>query len=346
MARGVWEKVPGSGIWWIHYVDAEGKRRRERAGRKSDAIKLYAQRKADSIAGRKLAKPLRQRERRFRELAENALTYAKKHKANPADDEQKIGVLIQEFGDRIAESLTQQELTSFLDSRNTGPATFNRYRATLSMIYREAIRNGWIEKNPARLMKAKKEPNGRIRFLSQEEETRLRRIIDELYPHFLNEFEVAVHTGMRRSEQFTLDWTEVDLDAKRIHLLKTKNGSDRVIPLNSVALAALKRQREISGGAKRVFITTEGKPFIRKAIRGWLDEALVKANIQDFSWHCLRHTFCSRLVMAGVPLKTCQELMGHKTSQMTARYAHLSPGHLQDAIELIAGGNGHRTATD
>ena len=123
MARGVWEKVTGSGIWWIHYVDAEGKRRRERAGRKSDAIKLYAQRKADSIAGRKLAKPLRQRERRFRELAENALTYAKKHKANPADDEQKIGVLIQEFGDRIAESLTQQELTSFLDSRNTGPAT-------------------------------------------------------------------------------------------------------------------------------------------------------------------------------------------------------------------------------
>jgi site-specific recombinase XerD len=50
--------------------------------------------------------------------------------------------------------------------------------------------------------------------------------------------------------------------------------------------------------------------------------------------------------MAGVPLKTCQELMGHKTIQMTARYAHLSPGHLQDAIELIAAGNGHRTATD
>jgi len=162
----------------------------------------------------------------------------------------------------------------------------------------------------------------------------------------LNEFEVAVHTGMRRSEQFTLDWSEVDMDAKRIHLLKTKNGSDRVIPLNSVALAALKRQREVSGDAKRVFITAGGKPFIRKAIRGWLDEALVTAKIQDFSWHCLRHTFCSRLVMAGVPLKTCQELMGHKTIQMTARYAHLSPGHLQDAIELIAGGNGHRTATD
>jgi hypothetical protein len=89
MPRGVWEKVPDSGIWWIHYVDAEGKRRREKVGRKTDAIKLYHQRKADAAAGKKLNKPFRQRERTFQELADNALEYAKKNKANPADDEQK-----------------------------------------------------------------------------------------------------------------------------------------------------------------------------------------------------------------------------------------------------------------
>jgi hypothetical protein len=94
MARGIWERIPGSGIWWIHYYDAEGKRRREKVGRKGDAIKLYLQRKADAQAGRKLARPLRQRDRTFQELADNAIEYAKKHKANPADDEQKIGVLI------------------------------------------------------------------------------------------------------------------------------------------------------------------------------------------------------------------------------------------------------------
>lgn len=337
MARGVWERIPGSGIWWIHYIDAEGKRRREKVGRKGDAIRLYHQRKADALAGRKLGKPLRQRERTFQELADIAIEYAGKHKANPADDEQKIGILVQEFGDRLASSLTQQEFATFLESRNTSPATFNRYRATLSMIFREAIRNGWTDRNPARLIKAKKEDNARIRFLSDDEEKTLRRILAEDYQNrYLNEFEVALHTGMRRSEQFSLEWAQTDLKAKRIHLLKTKNGSGRVIPLNSVAVAALERQYEISGQMQRVFVTEDGKPFIRKPIRRWFEGILDKAQIKDFSWHCLRHTFCSRLVMAGVPLKTVQELMGHKTIQMTARYAHLAPEHLRSAVEMIA----------
>ncbi|HEY1160100.1 MAG TPA: tyrosine-type recombinase/integrase [Terracidiphilus sp.] len=64
---------------------------------------------------------------------------------------------------------------------------------------------------------------------------------------------------------------------------------------------------------------------------------LLKAQIGDFSWHCSRHTFARRLVMAGVALKAVQELKGHKTIQMTARYAHLSPDHPQSAVELISG---------
>ena len=50
MPRGVWEKIPGSGIWWVHYVDAEGKRRREKVGRKADAIKLYQQPASPPVA--------------------------------------------------------------------------------------------------------------------------------------------------------------------------------------------------------------------------------------------------------------------------------------------------------
>jgi len=206
------------------------------------------------------------------------------------------------------------------------------------MIYREAIRNGWLERNPARLVKAKKEDNGRIRFLSDEEELGVRQVIAADYPvRFLNEFEIALHTGMRRSEQFSLTWNQVDLKGKRVHLLKTKNGSGRVIPLNSAALAAFKRQSQVSGHAEKVFLADDGKPLIQKPIRRWFEETMLKAQIKDFSWHCLRHTFASRLVMAGVALKAVQELMGHKTIQMTARYAHLSPGHLQSAVELISG---------
>ena len=64
-------------------------------------------------------------------------------------------------------------------------------------------------------------------------------------------------------------------------------------------------------------------------------KALRKAGIVDFSWHCLRHTFASRLVMKGVDLRTVQEVMGHKTLAMTLRYAHLSPGHQLDAVRRL-----------
>jgi hypothetical protein len=53
------------------------------------------------------------------------------------------------------------------------------------------------------------------------------------------------------------------------------------------------------------------------------------------TWHALRHTFASRLMAAGVDLRTVQELGGWKTLSMVQRYAHLSPGHLAAAVEKI-----------
>jgi len=66
-----------------------------------------------------------------------------------------------------------------------------------------------------------------------------------------------------------------------------------------------------------------------------LRRACEEAKVVGVTWHILRHTFASRLVMAGVDLKTVQELMGHKTIAMTARYSHLSPGHLKSAINKL-----------
>ena len=62
------------------------------------------------------------------------------------------------------------------------------------------------------------------------------------------------------------------------------------------------------------------------------------AGLADFTWHCLRHTFASRLAMAGVDLRTIQELMGHKTIAMTCRYAHLAESHKLAAVERLSEG--------
>ena len=75
--------------------------------------------------------------------------------------------------------------------------------------------------------------------------------------------------------------------------------------------------------------------------------ALEAAHIQGFTWHCNRHTFASRLVMAGVDLRTVAELLGHRTLEMVMRYSHLAPQHQASAVDrLVTAGNGTDTKAD
>jgi len=67
----------------------------------------------------------------------------------------------------------------------------------------------------------------------------------------------------------------------------------------------------------------------------WFEIAVEAAGIENFTWHCLRHAFASRLVMAGVDIRTVAELMGHKSLQMTMRYAHLAPQHNAQAVAKL-----------
>ena len=80
----------------------------------------------------------------------------------------------------------------------------------------------------------------------------------------------------------------------------------------------------------------QGEPL--KGYKHWFDPAVREAGISFFTWYCLRHTFASRLVIAGVDLRTVAELMGHKTIQMTMPYAHLAPAHKLAAVEKLAVG--------
>jgi site-specific recombinase XerD len=328
--RGVFEKVPGSGDWWIRYVDAQGRFRREKAGNKSAALMLYRKRKTEALEGKKLPEKLRRAAVAFVEIARDALAYSKIHKAGTSYrcDAGRMEVLLGWFREYPAESIMAQDIERQFQKQEWAPATVNRYRALLSLTYRLAIRNAKVKENPARLVQHRLEDNARIRFLSAVEETALRGAIEVKCPERIPEFDLALNTGIRLSEQYGLLWENVSIPLRTLTIPRSKNGSMRHVPLNQAALRALERLRKRNTGSEFV---CEGA----REPRRWFEPVLKDANVSNFSWHCLRHTFASRLVMAGVDIRTVQELLGHKTIAMTVRYSHLAPKHTLAAVERL-----------
>jgi integrase len=350
---GVVERVPGSGLWWIRYTDTQGKRHWEKCGRRSDAITLLAKRKHEMLLRKKLPEALRGRAVTFGELAEKAKLYSEESHS-PQHHHQfliKLKIIGEHFNELPAEGITSEDIQAWLleqgEKRGWTPATRNRYRDAFSLVFRKAIENHLLLVNPAVLVKAKPEHNERIRFLSEAEETRLRSALQKDWSQHIPAFLISIHTGMRAGEQFQLKWCDVSLDRRQISLVKTKNGKARHIPLNAVALQALQerkraqldyraKQSEKGGNlGEPVYVFRDADENPQHNYRRWFNEALAEAKIKDYSWHCNRHTFASRLVMAGVDLRTVAELMGHSSIQMTMRYAHLAPQHNRAAVDRL-----------
>ena len=329
--RGIYEEPKGSNIWWIQYFDVQHKRHREKVGRREAAINLLAIRRSAKLEGRKLPSP--RQATLFRTLCADALEHSRAENTAKSTHELelKIKAFLPVFGERPAEEITKQEIVRWLteqaETRNWKPSSRNRWQAAFSLILRVGIDNEKISRNPAAGIKRKTENNDRVRFLSDDEERALFKATD---PRFHSHLLLSIHTGIRMSEQYGLKWSQVDFERRQLYLPKTKNGDPRDVPLNGTALAARGALRTASKGD---FIFPDAE-----SPRGWFLSAVERAELKDYTWHCNRHTFASRLVMAGVDLHTVGELLGHRTAQMTKRYAHLSVNHKQAAVELISGG--------
>ena len=166
------------------------------------------------------------------------------------------------------------------------------------------------------------------------EEAKLRAAIERGNPDHVPAFDLSVHTGMRSGEQFSLQWSQVDWERRIVILPRTKNGNSRHVPLNAVALRQIKKRHdEIQPESPWVHLN--GDKAKLRGHRDWFEPALINSGLVEYSWHCNRHTFASRLVMAGVDLRTVGELLGHRTPSMTWRYSHLAPAHQQRDVDLL-----------
>lgn len=185
--------MPGSGVWWVRHVDADGKLRREKAGTWSEAEKLHKLRRAAALKGDKLPQ-LRQRTVPFSELCDDYLEYAKQHNEGKAVDKYRIQKLKAAFGDRAAEKITIAELRACFAAQKRKSGIRSPRRSCYRTGNRElptvrepcwygsslGIENEKLEQNPARLLKHRREPDGVVRYLNQhspDEESRLRKVV-------------------------------------------------------------------------------------------------------------------------------------------------------------------------
>jgi integrase len=213
-------------------------------------------------------------------------------------------------------------------------STINRFHSLLSTIFHYAVRQGFLEVNPMARggVPRSKESPIHVRYLSGEEQHRLLAVIRHDCPRKALELELAILTGMRRGEQFNAEWQ--NWKAKEGVLYVTGKTGQRAVQISRAAERCLRRLGK-RAPRNQVFITPE-RTCTEQDRRLWFEKAVTKAGLRPaFRWHDLRHTFASRLAIAGVPLLEIQQLLGHKTIAMTLRYAHLSPDRRRKAVERV-----------
>jgi len=274
-----------------------------------------------------------------------------------------------DFGDTPLDRITAWNVEKWRKARlqaGKTPATVNRDLSALKAALARAIEWELIDANPlARVRPAKVDNAGVVRYLSSDEEQRLRRALadrdkakrqardrgnawradrerdlkpeigaygDHLTPMVL----VSINTGLRRGELYGLHWDDVDLERGNLTVRGSgaKSGNTRHVPLNVEAVDVLKTWNAQTGAESGLIFTGKTGDRFGHTKRSWA-AVLKDAGITGFRWHDLRHHFASRLVMVGIDLNTVRELLGHSDLSMTLRYAHLAPEHKAAAVARL-----------
>jgi len=328
---GVYTRKDRPGFW-ISYKDAVGRRRR----RKVEAATME---QAKRSRGSELVRAETARALGFtppgKETFEEAAVQFLAHqrpRLTPANYERERGIVEDHLKPFFAGELAgirraavQRYITARLADVASGTVTkeLNVLKHLLRLASEEWE---YIPTNPARGVKAPKAAPGRVRYLQP---TELRAVLESC-PKWLKPIvALAVSTGMRRSEILGLRWLDVDLEHNRIMLPQTKNGEGRIVYLNQMAAAAIKSLPTTleTKATDQLFPSIPGPrvsvQFARECKR---------LNISDFSLHDLRHTAASWLRMSGSDIHTVAQLLGHKDLRMAARYQHLAPAFLAEAV--------------
>jgi integrase len=318
--------------WYIDYY-VKGVRKRKKIGPSKHVADLALAQVKVKIAKGEYLGIYEDKKLTFRQFAPEYLAYAQANKSPTSFGRDRVTIehwLTPYFGEGYLGDLTVAEVERYKQARlaTVTPSTVNKEVNGLKAMLNKAVSWGYLKAHPLKGMKGLKEPPGRLRYLTLEESVRLLAACDT--PPYLRPIvDLAMHTGMRRSEILRLCWSDLDLRRRTITLTQTKNNEVRVIPINDTVAAVLRTWPHVVG-TDTLFPALNG-PMVSRAF--W--RACRKADVSNLRLHDLRHTFASYLAMGGFNLRVIQQLLGHKDLRMTARYAHLSADHLQQAVKSL-----------
>ncbi len=281
------------------------------------AINLYQLRKTQIRLGKFAPEDIKSKHKTvsLAELIDDYIKASEAMKRKSIDDiRQRASWWKQLFGSRAANTLVKNDIEearlSLAKSRfpsngqrlkegGRTTATVNRYLATLKAAYMLALENEKIVSNPFRKVKLQKENNRRVRYLTEEEEEKLFAALPvEHHPLVL----IALHTGMRKTEQTESKVAGRELSAESHHRARFEGGESAAHSNEPGSVDTLQCLPRMISKVYVFYGALEGER-LKDLPKGW-QECLEKAGVSDFHWHDLRHTFASRLVMRGIDLYT------------------------------------------
>jgi integrase len=358
--RGTFEKVAGSGIWWIRYMDAAGRLRREKAGTKSAAIMLYRKRKQQALEGRKLPERLRQETRptlrefsaRFMQAVQTRCA-GKPRTVEFYAQQTRYLLAFEVLASRRLDEIDEALIEVFCQARRrqVSTATTNRALAVLRRMLRLAHEWRIINRIPKiRLLRGER---NREFVLSREQE----RIYLEFCPQLLHDVAVLMlDTGLGPAEALGLQWPDVHPDYLQVREGKTRYRA-RSLSLTSRLRSMLEVRRRDSA-SKFVFAGESGKPPLPSSLAHLHAQVRRRLKLPEvFVLYSLRHTALTRLGETGADAYTIMRIAGHSSITTSQRYVHPSSETVglaiarldsanQQALQQAASGKGTDTRTD
>jgi integrase len=312
------------GQYYINYY-YRGRRKREMVGpSKGAAIQALSIRRAETAQGKFKIMPKRGA-MTFVGLADKYRELISVHKRGHNVEKYLLETLAASFGNHRVFDLSAEDGERFkaMRSKSVKPATVNRELTVAKHMLTKAVEWELILDNPFRKVRPLPVPKCAERVLDYEEEKKLLAACKQVRSRFLLPLVLlALHTGTRRGELLSLEWSRVDLDRRTIRIINAKSSAgDRIIPMNATVHTLLSDLFK-NANTPLVFPSNRRPGEKLLDLKKGFKKAVQLSGIAHFRWHDMRHTFATRLVRAGVDIVSVQHLLGHSKITMTARYAH------------------------